>query len=67
MNSLTARVEELWDENRALREHLRDLGRVERALGRDTVETIVQKEKRLGEVQRTQKKGLKRKIDRGER
>ena len=67
VNSLTARVEELWDENRALREHLRDLGRVERALGRDTVETIVQKEKRLEEVQRMQKKGLKRKIDRGER
>lgn len=67
VNSLTTRVEELWDENRALREHLRDLGRVERALGRDTVETIVQKEKRLEEVQRTQKKGLKRKIDRGER
>ena len=48
VNSLTARVEELWDENRALREHLRDFGRVERALGRDMVETIVQKEKRLG-------------------
>ncbi len=67
VNSLTARVEELWDENRALREHLRDFGRVERALGRDMVETIVQKEKRLEEVQRMQKKGLKRKIDRGER
>ena len=67
VNSLTARVEELWNENRALRERLGDFDRVERALGRDTVETIVQKEKRLEEVQRTQKKGLKRKIDRGER
>ena len=65
MNSLTARVEELWNENRALRERLGDLGRVERALGRDIVETIVQKEKRLEDIQRMQKK--KRKIDRGER
>ena len=67
VNSLTARVEELWNENRALRERLGDFDRVERALGRDTVETIVQKEKRLEEVQRMQKKGQKRKIDRGER
>lgn len=67
MNSLTARVEELWNENRALRERLGDFDRVERALGRDTVETIVQKEKSLEEIQRMQKKGQKRKIDRGER
>lgn len=67
VNSLTARVEELWNENRALRERLEDFGRVERALGRDTVETIVQKEKRLEEVQRMQKQRQKRKIDRGER
>jgi len=67
VNSLTARVEELWDENRALRERMGDFSRVERALGRDTVETIVQKEKRLEEVQRMQKQRQKRKIDRGER
>ena len=67
VSSLTARVEELWNENRALRECLGDFGRVERALGRDTVETIVQKEKRLEEVQRMQKQRQKRKIDRGER
>ena len=67
VNSLTARVEELWNENRALRERLGDFSRVERALGRDTVETIVQKEKRLEEVQRMQKQRKKRKIDRGER
>ena len=67
VNSLTARVEELWNENRDLRERLGDFGRVERALGRDTVETIVQKEKRLEEVQRMQKKEQKRKIDRGAR
>ena len=67
VNSLTARVEELWNENRALRERLGDFDRVERALGRDTVETIVQKEKSLEEIQRMQKKGQKRKIDRGER
>ena len=67
VNSLTARVEELWNENRDLRERLGDFGRVERALGRDTVETIVQKEKRLEEVQRIQKKEQKRKINRGAR
>ena len=67
VNSLTARVEELWNENRALRERLGDFSRVERALGRDTVETIVQKEKRMEEVQRMQKQRQKRKIDRGER
>ena len=67
INSLTARVEELWNENRALRERLGNFDRVERALGRDTVETIVQKEKRLEEVQRMQKQRQKRKIDRGER
>lgn len=67
VNSLTARVEELWNENRDLRERLGDFGRVERALGRDTVETIVQKEKRLEEVQRMQKQRHKRKIDRWER
>lgn len=67
VNSLTARVEELWSENKVLREKLGDLNRVERALGRDTVETIVQREKSLEEVQRMQNKGRKRKIDRGER
>ena len=67
VNSLTARVEELWNENRDLRERLEDFDRVERVLGRDTVETIVQKEKRLEEVQRIQKQRQKRKIDRGER
>ena len=67
VNSLTDRVEELWNENRVLKERLGDFNRVERALGRDTVETIVQKEKRLEEVQRMQKQRHKRKIDRGER
>ena len=67
VNSLTDCVEKLWNENRDLGERLSDLGRVERALGRDTVETIVQKEKRLEEVQRMQKKEQKRKIDRGAR
>ena len=67
VNSLTARVEEVWNENRILRERLGDFGRVERALGQDTVETLVQKEKRLEEVQRMQKQGQKRKRDRGVR
>ena len=67
VNSLTARVEELWNENRNLRERMGDFNRVERALGRDTVETIVQKEKSLEEVQRMQNRGKKRKMDRGSR
>ena len=45
VNSLTARVEELWNENRTLKERMGDFNRVERALGRDTVETIVLREK----------------------
>lgn len=45
VNSLTARVEELWNENRMLRESLGDYERVKGALGHDTVETIVQTEK----------------------
>lgn len=67
VNSLTARVEELWNENRALKERMGDFKRVERALGSDTVKTIVQREKSLEEAQRMQNKGRKRKIDRGER
>ena len=43
VNSLTDRVEELWNENRALKERLGDFSRVERALGRDMIENIVQK------------------------
>lgn len=54
----------LW---KAIKERLRDFERVERALGRDTIETIVQKEKRLKEAQRMQKQRHKRKIDRGKR
>ena len=67
VNSLTACVEELWSENKVLREKLGDFNRVKRALGRDMVETIVQREKNLEEAQRMQNKGRKRKIDRGER
>ena len=67
VNSLTARVEDLWNENRALKERMGDFKRVERALGSDTVKTIVQREKSLEEAQRMQNKGRKRKIDRGER
>ena len=66
-NSLSARVEELWNENRVLKERLGDFKRVERALGRTTVEMIVQREKSLEEAQRIQNRGLKRKIDRGGR
>lgn len=48
VNSLTVRVEELWNENRTLKERMGDFYRVERALGRDTVETIVLREKKAG-------------------
>ena len=67
VNSLTARVEELWSENKVLGEKLGDLNRVEWALGRDTVETIVQREKSLEEAQRRQNRERKRKRDRGGR
>lgn len=67
VNSLTARVEELWNENRVLRKRLGDFDRVERALGRDTVEMIVLKEKSLEEAHRMQNRGRKKKIDREER
>ena len=52
VNSLTVRVDELWNENRTLKERMGDFYLVERALGRDTVETIVLREKRLEEEQR---------------
>lgn len=64
VNSLTARVEELWNENRTLKERMGDFNRVERALGRDTVATIVLREKRLEEEQRVQRRKQKRKMDR---
>ena len=67
VNSLTVRVEELWNENRVLKEKIGDFNRVERALGRDTVETIILREKRLEEEQRVQKRKQKRKMDRDAR
>src|SRR5699024_336328 len=45
VNSLTAHVEELWNENRMLKENLGDFERVKGALGHDTIETIVQAER----------------------
>ena len=67
VNSLTERVEELWNENTALKERLGDYNRVERALGRDTVETIVQKEKMIEQAEKEQKRAKRRKMDRGAR
>ena len=67
VNSLTERVEELWNENRALKERLGDFNRVERVLGRDTVETIVQKEKMIERAEKEQKRAKRRKMDRGAR
>lgn len=64
VNSLTVRVDELWNENRTLKERMGDFYRVERALGRDTVETIVLREKRLEQEQRVQRRKQKRKMDR---
>lgn len=67
VNSLTARVEELWNENRALKERQGDFSRVERALGRDMIENIVQKEKMIELAEKEQKRAKRRKMDRGER
>ena len=67
VNSLTERVEELWNENTALKERLGDYNRVERVLGRDTVETIVQKEKMIEQAEKEQKRAKRRKMDRGAR
>ena len=61
VNSLTARVEELWNENRMLRENLGDFERVKGALGHDTIETIVQQEIK------EQKRAQRRKMNRGAR
>ena len=67
VNSLTARVEELWNENRMLRENLGDFERVKGALGRDTVETIVQAERQREQALKGQKRAQRRKMDRGAR
>ena len=67
VNSLTARVEELWNENRMLRENLGDFERVKGALGHDTVETIVQTERQREQVLKEQKRAQRRKMDRGVR
>ena len=67
VNSLTDRVEELWNENRALKERLGDFSLVERALGRDMIENIVQKEKMIELAEKEQKRAKRRKMDRGER
>ena len=67
VNSLTVRVEELWNENRMLRENLGDFERVKGALGHDTVETIVQTERQREQVLKEQKRAQRRKMDRGVR
>ena len=66
VNSLTARVEEFWNENRVLRERLKDFNRVE-GWRRDAFEMIAQREESLEEAQRILKREQKRKIDRRER
>ena len=67
MVNLIGFVQQLWSENKVLGEKLGDLNRVEWALGRDTVEMIVQREKSLEEAQRKQNRERKRKIDIGGR
>lgn len=67
VNSLTVRVEELWNENRALKARLGDFNRVERALGRDLVENIVQKERMMEQAEKEHKWVKRRKMDRGAR
>ena len=67
VNSLTARVEELWNENRILRENLGDFERVKGALGRDAVETIVQAERLREQEIKEQKRVQRRKMNRGAR
>ena len=64
VNSLTARVEELWNENKALREQLGDFNKVERVLGRDMVENIVRRERMMEQAEK-ERKGIKwRKLER---
>ena len=67
VNSFTARVEELWNENRMLRENLGDFERVKGALGHDTIETIVQAERLREQEIKEQKRAQRRKMDRGAR
>jgi hypothetical protein len=67
VNSLTVRVEELWNENRMLRENLRDFERVKGVLGHDTVETIIQADRQREQAIKEQKRAQRRKMDRGAR
>ena len=67
VNSLTARVEELWNENRMLRESLGDFERVKVVLGHDTVETIVQAERLREQEIKEQKRAQRRKMESGAR
>ena len=67
VNSLIVRVEELWNENRMLRESLGDFEHVKGALGHDTVETIVQAERQREQALKEQKREQRRKMDRGAR
>ena len=67
VNSLTTRVEELWNENRMLRENLGDFERVKEALGHDTVKTIVQAERQREQTIKEEKRAQRRKMNRGAR
>ena len=67
VNSLTARVEELWNENRILKERLGDFNRIERALGKDMIENMAQRERMLEQAEKEQKRVKRRKMDRGAR
>ena len=60
-------MEELWNENRILKERLGDFNRIERALGKDMIENIAQRERMLEQAEKEQKRVKRRKMDRGAR
>ncbi len=54
VNSLTTCVDELWNENRAMKEQVKDFERVERVIGSDTVKSIIQREKHMEQIRKEQ-------------
>lgn len=67
VNSLSARVEELWNENRMLREGLEDYERVKGVLGHDKVEKIIQIERQREQVLKEKKRAKRWNMDSQER
>ena len=67
VNALSARVEELWEENNVLRDEIRDFELVKGTLGHDKVENIVRIERQREQALKEQKRAQRRKMDRGVR